>query len=284
MRSVLLALSIVAGAAILTGPSVITALPPDESAINANDGYGLVGDGIADDTDALAAAINATYASGVDCTQPGARIVFLAGDGKTYRLSGTVTLPMWVRLVGWGATTRPALLLAPNTSGFSNSSALAGLLQAINWAPFAQCNTSAYKGGNTAFGTGVINVDVRIGAGNPGAVGISNGVAQGGVLRAMAFDLAPDAAAGVYSPGWAHQDLTFNGGRYGVLVLQTGAWPSLFRDCSWTGQATAAVGWSANDTSSWEGLTLLRARITDVPVAFDMSGGTTSVCAWVVDE
>eukprot|EP01047_Picozoa_sp_COSAG01_P086075 COSAG01_NODE_19190_length_1025_cov_1.062635_2_plen_52_part_01 len=51
---------------------------------------------------------------------------------------------------------------------------------------------SAEVGGNTAFGVGVLNVDVTIQAGNPAAVGISNDAAQGGALRAMRFTLAPD--------------------------------------------------------------------------------------------
>jgi hypothetical protein len=63
---------------------------------------------------------------------------------------------------------------------------------------------SAEVGGNTAFGVGVLNVDVTIQAGNPAAVGISNDAAQGGALRAMRFTLAPDALAGVFTPGWAH--------------------------------------------------------------------------------
>ena len=274
MARVLVALAAAIAAHAQTVPtvSVVTGLPADPSAVNANDPqFGLVGDGIADDTTGLAAAINATYAPGLpDCSQPGSRIVFLQGDGKAYRLSAPLILPMWVRLIGWGATVRPALVLAPGTPGYSNPADLSPLLEVVNWAPRSNCNRSANSGGNTAFGTGVINVDIRIGAHNPGAVGVSNGAAQGGVLRSMAFYLAPDAAAGVYSPGWAHQDLVFEGGRYGVLVNHTGAWPSILRDCVWSGQGLAAVAWPPS-ASQWEGLTLLRARISDAPAAFALN-------------
>lgn len=267
--------------------SVITGLPPDPRAINANNpSFGLVGDGVHDDTLALVAAINATYAAGTpDCSEPGSRIVFLAGDGKLYRLSSPVILPMWVRLIGWGVQARPVLTLANSTPGYGSASILTPMLSVVNWAPPAACHKSTtMTGGNTAFGTGVINVDVRIDAGNPGAVGVSNGAAQGGILRAMKFVLAPDATAAIYSPGWAHQELTFYGGRYGILVNHTGAWPSILRDCLWEGQGVAAVAWVANATSAWEGLTLIRANISSVPVALDLGGAASSARITVLNS
>lgn len=262
--------------------SVITSRPPDARAIDANDPrYGLIGDGIHDDTLALASAIAATYASGTpDCTHPGARVVLLRGDGRVYRLSNTVSLPIESRIVGYGAT-RPVLLLGAATPGFSDAGNLIPMLKVVNNAPdptgvnasSRPCSADARDGGNTAFTTGVINVDMTIEPGNAGAVAIRNRAAQGGVLRAMTFTLAPDAAIAVQSPGWAHQELLFRGGRVGVMVNNTGAWPALFRDCTWEGQGAAAVAWAPFETSPWVGVTLLRARVSGTPVAIDASAG-----------
>jgi hypothetical protein len=250
--------------------SLFTLRPPDARALDAAT-FGAVGDGVADDTLPLQRALNATYGAGLpDCTLPGVRVVYLEGNGKRYRVTSSLLLYTYTRLVGWGAT-RPALVLAAAAPGFANASALAPLLRAIDGVPDGSkpCTVSTTDGGNTAFGSGVMNVDVAVGAGNAGAVGVRWRAAQGGLLRAMRFDLAADAAAAVHAPGWAHEDLHFVGGRVGVLVLATGAWPSVFRDCVFEAQAAAGIAWDAASYSPWEGVTVVRGAFSASPAAAD---------------
>lgn len=257
--------------------SIFAQRPPDPRALDASS-FGAIGDGITDDTLALQRAINATYASGTpDCSQPGARVVMVEGNGKRYRITATVNLWMWVRVIGWGAT-RPLITLDTATPGFTNASSLTALLRVLDAIPSGPtCQVNTHDGGNTAFGVGVLNVDISIAASNPGAVGVRNRAAQGGILRSMRFDLAADTAAGVHSPGWAHEDLHFIGGRAGVLVFDTGAWPSIFRDCVFDGQLDAGVAWDAvsedaNARSPWEGVTLIRGFFSDAPAAVNATG------------
>jgi len=227
---------------------------------------------VADDTLALQCAINRTYAApgAPSCESPGAHTVALEGNGRTYRVTAPVRLWIWVRLLGWGAT-RPALLLPPATPGFGDSRAPAPLLLVVNYGGGAPgCAISPRAGGNTAFGVGVLNVDVAVAPGNPGAVGVSNGAAQGGLLRAMRFDLAADALAGVFSPGWAQQDLTVVGGGFAVLLNHTGAWPSIFRDCVFHGQRLASVGVAPGCRSEWEGFTAVRSVFSSAPAGVDL--------------
>jgi hypothetical protein len=268
-----------------TDQSIFSSKPPDPRAIDANV-FGVIGDGIHDDTDALQRAINATYSSSFpkDCTEPGARIIFLQGDGKRYLLSSSLHMWIWTRLIGYGSI-RPVLFINEATPLFSNSSQLTPLIKVINSIPNpnngSTCDRNLLDGGNTAFGVGVINVDITIPSQNPGAVGIRNRAAQGGILRSIRFNLASDVAGGVHSPGWSHQDLHFVGGKTGVLIYDTGAWPSIFRDCIFDSQEIAGIAWDrvsrdANPTSSWEGITVVRGSFLDSICGIDASNVTSA--------
>jgi hypothetical protein len=268
--------------------SVITSKPPDMRAIDANDGFGLIGDGISDDTDALQRAIFAPYSSSLnnsDCTTPGNRVIVLKGDGYIYRITRTISLPIWTRLVGYGLIERPVILLGENTQGFNSTLDLVKpMFLVVDWSPSpgngpranSQCNISINGGGDTAFGTGILNIDIKIKSQNPAAVGISNGAAQGGVLRSMSFTLANDSLAAIWSPGWSHTDVVVNGGKYAVIIFISGAWPSLFRDCAFVNQVTASISYQFPSLSPWEGLTILRSWFGNIPIAIDLSNALST--------
>ena len=79
--------------------SIFSSRPPDPRAIDASS-FVVTGDGIHDDTDALQRAINSTYSSSFpDCTEPGARIVFLQGDGKRYLLSSSLHMCRFIQIM-----------------------------------------------------------------------------------------------------------------------------------------------------------------------------------------
>ena len=260
--------------------SIFVTRPPEPRAVDAS-AFGAVGDGIHDDTTAIQRALNSTYSDGLpDCTTPGARVVFLQGDGRSYLLSSSLHMWMWNRIIGYGET-RPLLFITESSILFTNASNLTPLIKVINSIPVRDadvtCAGSPTDGGNTAFGVGVMNVNILIPKNNPGAVGVRNRAAQGGILRSMLFTLASDAAAGVHSPGWSHQDLHFVGGQSGVLVYDTGAWPSIFRDCVFDAQSVAGIAWDrvsrdANPTSSWEGITIVRSIFSNSVSGVSASG------------
>jgi hypothetical protein len=261
--------------------SIFVSRPPDPRALDASS-FGVIGDGITDDTVALQRAINATYSSSLpDCSLPGARIVMLEGNGKRYRVTDSLLIWIWVRLIGFGLT-RPILILTPSSSRFSNISNLHPMIRITDATPAAPtCQINTADGGNTAFGCGVINIDINIGMNNPGAVGIRNRAAQGGVLRAMRFDLADNVASGVHSPGWGLSDLHFVGGSTGVLIYDTGAWPFIIRDSVFEHQSVAGIAWDhvstdSNPHSAWEGVTIVRGNFTDSLAAVDASGVLSS--------
>ena len=204
--------------------SVFDTKPVDDNAIDANaPRFGLVGDGVHDDTDGLEAALNASYwdPGRPNCTQPGSRVIFIRGPAR-YRVTRTIDVRVWQRIIGWGSI-RPTLVLSPSTPGFGDSSAPIAMLRANCYAPGSGNPPNATDGNNVAFGVSVVNVNFEIGAGNPGAVALRWRVAQGGTVRAAVFTLAPDAFAAVLYPGCAHQDLVIHGGRFGILIGLTGA-------------------------------------------------------------
>lgn len=275
--STILSLSFSITTALPVTVSLFDTLLPDTNAIHANDvRFGLVGDGIHDDTDGLLSALNATYfdPGRPNCTLPGSRIVFLEGNGKIYRLTRTIDIRTWQRIIGYG-TSRPVLYVSTATPGFTNESNVQPLLRGNCYAPGSGFNPNYTDGSNIAFGTGIINVDIRIAAGNPGATAVRWRIAQGGIIRGVTINLADDTHSGIYFPGWAHQDIVITGGKYGIYIGDTGAWPSSYRDILLQNQSIAAIA-QANfngppypfPAGDWEGSVFSRITIQNTPYGF----------------
>jgi len=238
------------------------------------------GDGRADDTAAIQRAIDAAADRG------GGGIVFLpAGE---YRITRTLFLWPGVRLFGTGPT-RPRIVLGDRTPGFQR-----GLGTMIVFAgarrdgdgvrsddgrpaarprvpfpvpgsvPFDPMIADANPG---TFYSGISNIDIRIGAGNPAAAAIRFHAAQHAFVTHMDFDLG-SALAGLYQVGNIGQDLRFRGGRYGILTEKPSpAWPFALIDATFEGQREAAI------REHEAGLTMVNVAISDTPVGIDIDKG-----------
>jgi hypothetical protein len=261
----MLAAALSFGAPALASPSAFTVAPDDPFAVTVAG----KGDGKADDTQAIQAAID--KAAG-----PGRRggIVFLP-SGR-YRISRTILVWPGVRIYGVGPT-RPVLVLGDNTPGFqkgvANMVAFTGArrgqfgpvpVPVPTIVPFDKTVADANSG---TFYSAMSNIDVQIGAGNPAAAAIRFRVAQHAFLSHMDFHLG-SGFAGVYQAGNYIQDVHFYGGRYGIVTEKTSpAWQFTVIDCTFEGQRSAAI------REHEAGLTMVNDTIRDVPVGIDIDQG-----------
>jgi hypothetical protein len=231
-----LCVPVVANAA--TG-SVFASQPKDAAALTI---YGK-GDGKADDTDAIQDALD--RARRKDSWDG---LVFLPSG--TYRITRTLLVPQGVRIIGVGPT-RPVLLLGDNTPGFqSGVSAMVVFMGGDQYSvgdipvpvPNIVPRDKKVRDANSAtFYSAMINIDVKIGRGNPAAAGVRFRVAQHGFLKHMNFDVG-SGFAGVYMAGNEFRDVHFRGGRYGIVTEKPSpAWSFSLLDATFDGQRDAAI-------------------------------------------
>ncbi|HWU79521.1 MAG TPA: glycosyl hydrolase family 28-related protein, partial [Caulobacter sp.] len=265
MRAVLLAafLAISTPALASTGSVLLTA-PDDPRAITVK----AVGDGRADDTQAVQQAIDAAR------DKIGHGLVFLP-SGR-YRLSRSLLIPPGVRIFGVGPT-RPVLVLGPNTPGFQ---AGVGTLIVFTGGDQYQVGdipvpvptvvpaTEKVRDANSGtFYSALSNVDVEIGEGNPAAAAVRFRMAQHAFLSHMDFRLG-SAFAGVYQAGNIMEDVHFHGGRYGIVTEKTSpAWHFTLVDSTFDGQRDAAIREHEVD------LTLVNVAIRNTPVGIEIDRG-----------
>ncbi|MEZ2346896.1 glycosyl hydrolase family 28-related protein [Terriglobus sp. RCC_193] len=233
--------------------SIYLTKPDDALAVTAS---GLRGDGVADDTAALQAAIDKV----ADTT--GSGVVFLP-QGR-YRVTKTVYLWSGIRIFGYGAQ-RPVLVLAPNTPGFQSGHDFLGtgryMLQFAANKPVA--GAAIMDANEFTFYSGLSNIDFEIGAGNPAAIVVRFHVAQHSFLDHMHFSVGEGRAA-LEDVGNQAENLDIDGGEYGIVSVRTApAWQFLLMDSRIHGQRRAAIH------TQEVGMTLVRDEITDVPVAIE---------------
>ena len=230
------------------------------------------GDGHADDTGALQAAIDHV----VDLHHEG--IVFIP-PGR-YRLTRTVFVWAGVRLIGYGAE-RPTFVLADNTSGYESRIAymlfFAGdrpdhaegvdpTLPATFHRPPTPPGTVPHRAdvpdaNPGTFYSALSNVNFQIGAGNAGAVAIRFHVAQHSALSHIDFDIG-SGFAGVHEVGNEAEDLHFHGGQFGIMARKPSpAWQFTLLDSSFDGQREASI------RENEAGLTLVNVEFRNVPTA-----------------
>lgn len=248
--------------------SVITTRPDDPAAVHlTRDDFGVVGDGVADDTAALQAAID--RAAG-----PGGGVV-LVPSGR-YRITRTIYIWRAVRLVGYGET-RPVLYLGANTPGYQQGVGLMVMVSGggppaagARGVPFPAIgqvppNTTVVDANHTTFYPGMNNIDFEVGEGNPAAVGIRFHAAQHAVLRHMNFRMG-SGLAGVMQAANLVEDLHFQGGRYGIMTENTKPyWQFTVVDSTFEGQREAAI----REHNAM--LTVVRSTFRNVPVGIEIN-------------
>ena len=257
--------------AIAASPSAFAIAPAEPGAITVK----AVGDGRADDSVALQAAIDRAASS-----KSGEGIVFLP-SGR-YRISRTLYMWPGVRLFGVGRT-RPVILLGANTPGFGRGVGTMVIFAGLNSsrAPVSgrplrvpvppqgsvPASDQIADANSGTFYSAMSNVDFEIGPGNPAATAIRFHAAQHAYLSHMDFRLG-SALAGLYQVGNEAEDLHFHGGRYGILAEKPSpAWQFTLIDSSFDGQRDAAI------REHEAGLTMVNVAIRDTPVGIDIDEG-----------
>lgn len=226
------------------------------------DKFPVHGDGIADDSEALQAAINMVQ----ETTYQG--ILFVPAG--RYRVSRTIYLWPGIRVIGYGAT-RPVIVLGANTPGFQQG--LAYMIFFAGGRPGKDRNGGESAEGANAkipdaspgtFYSAISNVDLEIQDGNAGAVGIRAHYAQHCYLAHMDFHLG-SGLAGIHDGGNVAQDLHFFGGKYGIWTRKPSpGWQFTIIDSTFEGQSEAAI------REHEAGLTLIRPQFKNVPTAISI--------------
>ena len=271
MRAILLSAIMVGMLAAVSSPafagatrSMLPTAPDDPRAITVKG----VGDGRADDTDAVQSAIDAAR------DKTGHGLVFLP-SGR-YRLSRSILVPPGVRVFGVGAT-RPVFVLGANTPGFQDG---VGTMIVFTGGdqyqvgeipvpvPTVRPAIAKVRDANSGtFYSSMSNIDIEIGDGNPAAAGVRFRMAQHAFLRHMNFRLG-SGFAGVYQAGNIMEDVHFQGGRYGIVTEKTSpAWQFTLIDSTFDGQRDAAIREHEVD------LTLVNVAIRNTPVGIEIDRG-----------
>ena len=253
--------------------SVYTTRSDDPAAVTLTaQEFGARGDGIADDSAAVQAAIDKAAGSGF-----GGGIV-LVPSGR-YRLTRTIYVWRAVRVIGYGPT-RPVFVLADNTPGYQKGIGLMvmfthagrpgdGPSQRGGRVPFpppgtVPPNDDIPDARPSTFYSAMSNVDFEIGDGNPAAVAIRFHVAQHGYLTHMDFHIGSGLAA-LTEIGNEAEDLRFYGGRYGIITDNTSPfWQFTLIDSLFEGQREAAI------REHMAQLTLIRDTFRNLPTAIDI--------------
>ncbi|MFE6772512.1 glycosyl hydrolase family 28-related protein [Streptomyces fimicarius] len=256
--------------------SVYTGRPSDPAAVLVGGrDFEVHADGTGDDTAALQAAVDEASRRGIanklGDILGGARD-FPHGDGGgvvlvpsgTYRLSAPIQVHDSVRIIGYGPR-RPVFVLGPSTPGYSSGTPreLFGFLRRPLGGPVSYAN-------NDTFGTALINLEIRIGPGNPDAMGVRFGGAQLCLLQDLDIEVG-DGLCGIdHNANLIHR-VRVTGGQVGLRAWAASAgWQTTLLDCRFTGQSHAAVTMS-NDAK----LVVVRAVIAKTPRAFEAAPGQT---------
>jgi hypothetical protein len=252
MMKTLLAAALTLPVASLFASSYYPARLEDPKAVYLTpDKFAVKSDGVADDTKALQDAINRVQET------TGQGIVFIPAG--RYRLTKTVYVWPGIRLIGFGPT-RPSFLLAANTPGFQKGPSY--MIFFAGRRP--QAGESPPDANPGTFYSAISNIDIDIGDGNPGAVGVRARYAQHCFLAHMDFHIG-SGLAGIHDGGNIAQDVHFYGGQYAIWTRKPSpGWQFTIVDASFEGQREAAI------REHEAGLTLIRPQFKNLPTAISI--------------
>jgi hypothetical protein len=250
--------------------SVYTMRLDDARAVYLDAGeFGAKGDGVADDSAALQAALDKAE-SGT------AHEGMLFVPTGRYRISRTIYVWPGVRVIGYGAK-RPVIVLGAATAGFQKD--IGVMVMFAGWTPAEVAkmgrvpfsppgtvppNNKIADAHPSTFYSAMSNVDFEIGDGNPAAVAIRFHAAQHAFLSHMNFHVGSGLAA-LTEVGNEAEDLHFFGGRYGILTDKTSpAWQYTLIDSTFDGQRESAI------REHEAALTLIRDSFSNVPIGIDI--------------
>ena len=259
----------------LRADSQYSARPDDARAVYLTpDHFPVHADGVADDSDALQQAINKVQETTVQ------GILFLP-SGR-YRITRTIYIWPSIRVIGYGKT-RPVLLLGANTPGFQQGPSymvfFAGGRPGATRASGDTRNDGQATTPDASPGTfysALSNIDIEIGDGNPGAVGVRAHYAQHCYLAHMDFRIG-SGLAGIHDGGNVALDLHFFGGKYGIWTRKPSpGWQLTVIDSTFESQSEAAI------REHEAGLTLIRPHFKNVPTAISIDPNYSEEL-WVKD-
>ncbi len=268
MRAILLSAILVVSSpgVAMAAKSVLPTAPDDPRAITVKG----VGDGRADDTQAVQQAIDAAR------DKTGHGVVFLP-SGR-YRLTRSILVPPGVRVFGVGAT-RPVFVLAANTPGFQQGVGTmivftGGDQYQVGEVPVPGADrpcraTLKVRDANSGtFYSAMSNVDIEIGEGNPAAAAVRFRMAQHAFLSHMEFRHRLGLRRRLPGRQRHAEDVHFQGGRYGIVTEKTSpAWQFTLLDSTFDGQRDAAIREHEVD------LTLVNVAIANTPVGIEIDRG-----------
>ncbi|MBT8398944.1 MAG: SMP-30/gluconolactonase/LRE family protein [Rhodothermia bacterium] len=230
------------------GRSFYTLRPDDPSALSV-EMFGAVGDGVADDAEAIQAAI--------DSVNEQSRFGVVLVPAGRYRIGATLYIWKGIRLIGYGSE-RPALVLGPETPGFQEGDGR----YMVHFVSDRPREGRPIRDANPGtFYSAISNIDIEIGDGNPAAIGVRSHFAQHSFLAHMDFRIG-SGRAGVEKVGNEIDDCRFFGGDYGIITTKPSpSWPFLMIDTQFDGQRVAAI------RTEEGGLSLVRNQFRNVPTA-----------------
>ncbi len=227
--------------------SIYSTRPDDPRAV-----YLAASDGSSDQSSALQQAIDHAQES----VHHG--IVFIP-EGR-YRIEHTVHVWAGIRLIGYGAT-RPVFVLPANSPDFQSGPDHYLLWFTDERTPAGQPIADASE---FTFYSALSNINFELGDGNPSAVAIRFNVAQHSFVAHADFKVGA-ARAALEAVGNQAHDIHVHGGDYGIITGKTSAaWQFLLMDSTFDHQRKAAI------STHEAGFTLIRDRISDVPVAIEI--------------